>query len=51
MKIGGMIEECMDREEMKEGMEGWELGGKGGWEGVVIMIGGVVLNLVLGLLM
>ena len=48
VKISGMIDESMDKEQMKKSPEPWEFRSKPAWQRLVIMIGGVFVNLILG---
>ena len=48
MKIAGMIDESMDKEQMKEPAKSWEFRSKPAWQRLIIMLGGVTLNLILG---
>ncbi len=48
VKIAGMIDESMDKEQMKKPANSWEFRAKPAWQRLVIMLGGVVVNLLLG---
>ena len=48
VKIAGMIDESMDKEQMKKPAEPWEFRAKPAWQRLIIMLGGVVVNLILG---
>lgn len=50
VKIAGMIDESMDKEQMNRPPESWEFRSKPAWQRLIIMIGGVTVNLVLGFL-
>ena len=50
VKISGMIDESMDKEQMKLPPQPWEFRSKPAWQRLVIMIGGVTVNLILGIL-
>ena len=50
VKISGMIDESMDTEQMKLPPESWEFRSKPAWQRLIIMLGGVIVNLLLGLL-
>ncbi|QEH41195.1 RIP metalloprotease RseP [Chitinophaga sp. XS-30] len=50
VKISGMIDESMDREQMNKPAEPWEFRSKPAWQRLIIMIGGVTVNLILGFL-
>ena len=49
VKISGMIDESMDKEQMKKPAESWEFRAKPAWKRLVIMLGGVTVNLFLGI--
>ncbi len=44
VKISGMIDESMDREQMKQPAQQWEFRSKPAWQRLLIMIGGVLMN-------
>lgn len=48
VKIAGMVDESMDLEQMKQPPEPWEFRSKPAWQRLVIMIGGVTVNFLLG---
>ena len=50
VKIAGMIDESMDKEQMKQPPQPWEFRSKPAWQRLIIMIGGVTVNLILGFL-
>jgi regulator of sigma E protease len=50
VKIAGMIDESMDKEQMNQPPQPWEFRSKKPWQRLIIMIGGVTVNFVLGLL-
>ncbi len=49
VKISGMIDESMDTEQMKKEPQPWEFRSKPAWQRLIIMIGGVVVNFLLGI--
>ncbi len=49
VKISGMIDESMDKEQMKLPAEPWEFRSKPAWQRLIIMIGGVVVNILLAI--
>ena len=51
VKISGMIDESMDKEQMKLPAEPWEFRSKPSWQRLIIMIGGVLFNLILAVLL
>jgi regulator of sigma E protease len=48
VKISGMIDESMDKEAMKLPPKPYEFRSKPAWQRLIIMVGGVIVNLVLG---
>ena len=48
VKIAGMVDESMDKEQMKLPPQPYEFRSKPAWQRLIIMIGGVVVNLLLG---
>jgi regulator of sigma E protease len=48
VKISGMIDESMDREQLKQPAQPWEFRSKSTGQRLLIMLGGVVVNLILG---
>ncbi|WP_272150842.1 RIP metalloprotease RseP [Tenacibaculum aiptasiae] len=49
VKISGMIDESMDTEQMKQPAQPWEFRSKPAWQRLIIMLGGVIVNFVLGI--
>lgn len=49
VKIAGMIDESMDTEQMKGEPQPWEFRSKPAWQRLIIMLGGVFVNFVLGI--
>lgn len=49
VKIAGMIDESMDKEQMKKPAEPWEFRSKPAWQRLIIMVGGVVVNVILAI--
>jgi regulator of sigma E protease len=47
VKISGMIDESMDKEAMKLPPQPWEFRSKPAWQRLIIMIGGVTVNVIL----
>jgi len=50
VKISGMIDESMDREQMKQPPQPYEFRSKKAWQRLLIMLGGVMVNFLLALL-
>ncbi|MBN2742548.1 MAG: RIP metalloprotease RseP [Marinilabiliaceae bacterium] len=46
VKISGMIDESMDKEQMKQPAQEWEFRSKPAWQRLLIMIGGVSVNFI-----
>src|SRR6187399_2550934 len=49
VKISGMVDESMDKEQMAKPPEPWEFRSKPAWQRLIVMIGGVTVNLLLGM--
>lgn len=47
VKIAGMIDESMDKEQMAKEPQPWEFRSKPAWQRLIIMVGGVTVNLIL----
>ncbi len=47
VKIAGMIDESMDTEQMKQPVQPYEFRAKPAWQRLLIMVGGVLMNVVL----
>lgn len=50
VKIAGMIDESMDTEAMSQPAEPWEFRSKPAWQRLIVMVGGVVMNVLTGIL-
>lgn len=50
VKISGMVDESMDKEQMAKPPEPWEFRSKPAWQRLIIMVGGVTVNVILGFL-
>ncbi|GAA4275179.1 RIP metalloprotease RseP [Aquimarina gracilis] len=50
VKISGMIDESMDKEQMAGPPQPWEFRSKPAWQRLIIMLGGVTVNVILGFL-
>jgi regulator of sigma E protease len=48
VKISGMIDESMDKEQMAQEPKEWEFRSKPAWQRLIIMLGGVVVNVLVG---
>jgi regulator of sigma E protease len=51
VKISGMIDESMDKEQLKQPAQSWEFRSKPAWQRLIIMLGGVIVNFVLALIL
>jgi regulator of sigma E protease len=47
VKISGMIDESMDKEQMALPPQAWEFRSKPAWQRLIIMLGGVIVNFIL----
>lgn len=47
VKIAGMVDESMDTEQMKKPAQPWEFRSKPAWQRLLIMLGGVMVNVLL----
>ena len=50
VKIAGMIDESMDKEQMALPPQPWEFRSKPAWQRLIIMLGGVIVNFILAFL-
>jgi regulator of sigma E protease len=50
VKIAGMIDESMDTEQMAGPPQPWEFRSKPAWQRLIVMLGGVTVNILLGIL-
>lgn len=51
VKISGMIDESMDKEQMKQPAKPYEFRAKPAWQRLIIMLGGVTVNFILALVL
>ena len=49
VKIAGMVDESMDKEQMKLPAQPWEFRSKPAWQRLIIMMGGIIMNVILGI--
>ena len=47
VKLSGMIDESMDTEQMNAPAEPWEFRSKPAWQRLIIMLGGIIVNVIL----
>lgn len=50
VKIAGIIDESMDAKNMQKDPEAWEFRAKPVWQRLIVMSGGVIMNIILGIL-
>ncbi len=50
VKISGMIDESMDKEQMAQPPQPWEFRSKPAWQRLIVMIAGVTMNVILGII-
>lgn len=50
VKIAGMIDESMDRDQLDKPVEDWEFRSKPAWQRLIVMLGGVTVNVILGII-
>jgi len=48
VKIAGMVDESMDTEQLKQPAQPWEFRSKPAWQRLIIMLGGIIVNLITG---
>ncbi len=49
VKIAGMIDESMDMEQLKEEPKPWEFRSKPAWQRLIVMLGGIIVNVIVGI--
>lgn len=50
VKIAGMVDESMDKEQMKTEPQPWEFRSKPAWQRLIVMLGGIIVNVIVGIL-
>lgn len=50
VKIAGMIDESMDKEALKQEPQPWEFRSKPAWQRLIVMVGGVTMNLIFAMI-
>ena len=48
VKISGMVDESMDKEQLAQEPKPWEFRSKPAWQRLIVMLGGVTVNFILG---
>lgn len=49
VKISGMVDESMDTEALKEEPKPWEFRAKPAWQRLIVMMGGIIVNVITGI--
>lgn len=49
VKLAGMVDESMDREQLAQEPQPWEFRSKPAWQRLIVMVGGVVVNFILAI--
>ncbi|HAY70649.1 MAG TPA: RIP metalloprotease RseP [Saprospirales bacterium] len=49
VKISGMIDESFDKEQLQGEVQPWEFRSKPAWQRLIIMLGGIIVNVILGI--
>jgi regulator of sigma E protease len=49
VKIAGMIDESFDKEQLQGEVQPWEFRAKPAWQRLIIMLGGIIVNVMLGI--
>lgn len=50
VKIAGMIDESMDTEQLAQPAQPWEFRSKPAWQRLIVMLGGIIVNIVVGVI-
>ncbi len=50
VKISGMIDESLDTESLSEEPEPWEFRAKPAWQRLIVMLGGIIVNVITGII-
>lgn len=50
VKIAGMVDESLDKEQLNTPPQSWEFRSKPAWQRLIVMLGGVTVNAILGIL-
>lgn len=50
VKIAGMVDESLDKNQLKTDPQPWEFRAKPAWQRLIVMLGGIIMNLILGLI-
>ncbi|RYD79167.1 MAG: RIP metalloprotease RseP [Sphingobacteriales bacterium] len=49
VKIAGMIDESMDTEQLAQPAQPWEFRSKPAWQRLIVMLGGIIVNIIVGI--
>ncbi|HMY13247.1 MAG TPA: RIP metalloprotease RseP [Bacteroidia bacterium] len=49
VKIAGMVDESMDKDQLAQPAQPWEFRSKPAWQRLIVMVAGVVMNVILGI--
>ena len=47
VKLAGMVAESLDKEQLKQAPQPWEFRSKPAWQRLIIMLGGIIVNIIL----
>ena len=50
VKISGMIDESMDKEQLNQPVQPWEFRAKPAWQRLIVMLAGVIMNAIFGII-
>lgn len=50
VKIAGMIDESMDTEQLAQPAQPWEFRSKPAWQRLIVMLGGIIVNVIVGII-
>lgn len=50
VKISGMVDESLDTDELKEEPKPWEFRAKPAWQRLIVMMGGIIVNVITGII-
>ncbi|HMJ71473.1 MAG TPA: RIP metalloprotease RseP [Cyclobacteriaceae bacterium] len=50
VKIAGMVDESMDKEQMNAPAQPWEFRTKPAWQRLIVMLGGIIVNVIVGVI-
>lgn len=50
VKIAGMVDESMDKEQLAQEPQPWEFRSKPAWQRLIVMLGGIIVNVIVGIL-